>query len=253
MKIRAVVIDDEPPARRRVRQLLNADPDVEVIAECGDGEAAVATICDKRPDLVFLDVQMPEMDGFEVVKRVGVDRMPVTVFVTAYDRYALRAFEAHALDYLLKPFGKARLAEALRRAKQHIAGNLNREALRSVVAMLDRAAGQNNYPARLPVTQQGHVLFVNTAEIDWIEADGNYARLHVGNHPYEVRETLTSIEQKLNPQAFVRIHRSTIVNVSSIKEIHPWFRGHHLVILKSGQELRMSRYKHDAARQLGVG
>jgi two-component system LytT family response regulator len=196
---------------------------------------------------------MPEVDGFEVVRQVGVELMPVTVFVTAYDRHALRAFEAHALDYLVKPFSEARFAEALRRARQHIAGNLNQEALRNVLAMLSAGNGLDPYPLRLPVARDGHVILVDTAEIDWIEADGNYARLHVGAHEYELRETLTRIEQKLNPQDFVRIHRSTIVNVRSIREIHPWFHGHHLVVLKSGQELRMSRYQREVARRLGVG
>jgi len=253
MRIRALVVDDEPLARRAVRRLLDHDADIEVVAECGDGRTAIAAIGRLQPDLVFLDIQMPEMDGFEVVREVGVDLMPVTVFVTAYDRHALRAFEAHALDYLVKPFSEARFAEALRRARQHIAGNLNQEALRNVVAALGAGEGRNPYAQRLPVAHDGHVIFVDTAQIDWIEADGNYARLHVGAHAYELRETLTRIEQKLNPQDFVRIHRSTIVNLRSIREIHPWFHGHHLVVLKSGQELRMSRYQREVARRLGVG
>jgi two-component system LytT family response regulator len=253
MKLRAVIIDDEPIARLRIRRLLQPDPDCEVIGEYGDGESAVAGICAERPDLVFLDVQMAEMDGFEVTKRVGLERMPVTIFVTAHDHYALRAFDAHALDYLLKPFGKARFEEALGRAKQHIAGGVNRQALRSVVAMLGPPASRSRYPDQLPVNEHGHVVFVCTADIDWIEAAGNYARLHVGSRQFEVRETLTTIGSKLDPLKYVRIHRSTIVNVSSIKEIHPWFGGHHLVVLNNGTELRMSRYPRDVARQLGVG
>jgi two-component system LytT family response regulator len=253
MKLRAVIIDDEPIARRRVRRFLDTDPDFEMIREYGDGEAAVAAICNGRPDLAFLDIQMPEMDGFEVVKQVGLERMPVTIFVTAYDRYALRAFDAHALDYLLKPFGKARFEEALSRAKQHIAGGLNRDALSSLVAMLGSAGSQKRYPDQLPVNQHGHIVFVSTAAIDWIEAAGNYARLHAGNRQFDVRETLTSIGSKLDPLKFMRIHRSTIVNVHSIREIHPWFSGHHLVVLNNGRELRMSRYQRDVARLLGVG
>jgi two-component system LytT family response regulator len=251
MKLRAIVVDDEPIARHRIRRMLDADSNVELIAECVDGEAAVAAICREGPELVFLDIQMPEMDGFEVVKRVGIERMPVTIFVTAYDQYALRAFEAHALDYLLKPFGKSRFAEALNRAKQHVAGQFNREALKNVIAALGPVA--NRYPQQIPVTQRGRVVFIDTSAIDWIDTDGNYARLHVGNQQYEIRETLSSIERRLDPLEFVRIHRSTIVNVRSIKEIHPWFRGHHLVVLKNGRELRMSRYQHDVVRQLGVG
>jgi len=252
MKLRALIIDDEPIARRRIRRFLDSDPDVEVIGECVDGEGAVAAICSERPDLVFLDIQMPEMDGFEVAKRVGLERMPVTIFVTAHDHYALRAFDAHALDYLLKPFGKARFEEALSRAKQHIAGGLNRDALRSVVATLSQVAGQDRYPEHLPVNEHGRVIFVSSAAVDWIEADRNYARLHVGGQHYEVRETLTSIESKLDPMKFMRIHRSTIVNIRSIKEIHPWFSGHHLVVLNDGRELRMSRYQREVARRLGI-
>jgi two-component system LytT family response regulator len=251
MRLRAIVVDDEPIARLRIRRLLDADSDVELIAECGDGETAVGAIRREGPELVFLDIQLPEMNGFEVVKHVGVERMPVTIFVTAYDQYALRAFEAHALDYLLKPFGKARFADALKRAKQYVAGHLNREALKQALATLGQVTSR--YPEQIPVTQRGRVVFLNTSTIDWIDASGNYVRLHVGNQQYEIRETLVSIEQRLDPLAFFRIHRSTIVNVRSIKEIHPWFRGHHLVVLRNGHELRMSRYQHEAARRLGVG
>jgi two-component system LytT family response regulator len=251
MKLRAIVVDDELVARLRIRRMLDADPSVELIAECADGEAAVAAIRGERSDLVFLDIQMPEMDGFEVVKQVGVELMPVTIFVTAYDQYALRAFETHALDYLLKPFGKARFAEALGKAKQHVAGQLNRQALESVLATLGQVA--NRYVKQIPVTQGGRVVFVDTARIDWIDSNGNYAQIHAGDQQYEMRETLSAIERKLDPLEFVRIHRSTIVNVRSIKEIHPWFRGHHLVVLKNGRKLRMSRYQQDVARRLGVG
>jgi two-component system LytT family response regulator len=252
LRLHALIVDDEPIARRSLRRLLDKDPDVAIVAECGDGHSAVTAIHAQRPNLVFLDIQMPEVNGFEVVKQVGVEQMPVTIFVTAYDSYALRAFEAHAIDYLLKPFGKARFSEALSRAKQHIAGGLNQEALGSIVAALGQVATQNRFPDQLPVTADGHVVLVSTAEIDWIEADGNYARLHVGARHYEIRETLSSIERRLDPLAFVRIHRSTIVNVRRIKEIHPWFRGHHLVVLKDGRELRMSRYQREVARRLGV-
>ncbi|HEX3949513.1 MAG TPA: LytTR family DNA-binding domain-containing protein [Steroidobacteraceae bacterium] len=250
MKLRAIVVDDEPIARLRIRRLLDAESNVELIAECADGEAAVVAICREGPELVFLDIQMPEMDGFEVVKQVGVERMPVTIFVTAHDQYALRAFEAHALDYLLKPFGKARFTEALNRAKQHVAGLHNSETIKRVLESLGQAA--NRYPEKIPVTESGRIVFINTSTIDWIDANGNYARLHVGNQQYDIRETLVSIEHRLDPLEFLRIHRSTIVNVRSIKEIHPWFRGHHLVVLNNGQELRMSRYQHEVARRLGV-
>ena len=250
MRIRALIVDDEPPARQRLRRLLEGDPDMELIAECDNGEAAVRAITSEQPDLVFLDVQMPELSGLEVVKRVGVESMPVTVFVTAYERYAVSAFEAHALDYLLKPFSRARLLAAVTRAKRQISGSQQREALRAALATLQ---AEHRYNDRLPVAQHGRLIFVNVADVDWIESDGNYSRLFLGNgRQYEIRETLISLERKLDPGQFVRIHRSTIVNVRSIKEIHRWFHGHHLVVLACGKELRMSRYQRAALERLGI-
>src|ERR1700742_876779 len=252
MKLTAIVVDDEPIARLRIRRMLDGESGLEVIAECADGEDAVAAIRRENPDLVFLDIQMLEMDGFEVVKKVGAERMPATIFVTAHDQFALRAFDAHALHYLLKPFGKARFGEALARAKQHIAGGLNAQALPRFVAMLSRTEPQNRHFHQLPVSQAGRIVFVATSDIDWIEAAGNYSRLHAAGREYDLRETLTSLCGKLDSLKFVRIHRSTIVNMRSIREIHPWFGGHHLVILNDGTQLRLSRYQTDAARQLGL-
>jgi two-component system, LytTR family, response regulator len=250
--IRALVIDDESLARRSVRRFLRSYTDVELIGECGDGQSAVAAILTEQPDLIFLDVQMPEMDGFAIVKAIGTDRMPVTIFVTAYDRYALRAFDANAVDYLLKPFGKERFERALSRARERISGNLNCDELRHVVASLERIQTQQRDAERVAITENGRVHFVKARDIDWIGAEGNYARLHVGIREYELRETLTSLERRLNPIDFLRIHRSTIVNVHRIKEIQRWFRGHHLVLLENGQQLRMSRYQLEIARRLGL-
>lgn len=252
MSIRVLIVDDEPLARARVRRFLAADSQVEVIGECGDGASAIASIRRYAPDLVFLDIQMPELDGLEVVRRVGARRMPITVFVTAYDKYAIQAFDAQALDYLLKPVARERFAQALRRAKEQLTGGLNRQFLQSVLENVRPIHHRENYPDRLPVRREGSVLFVDTRTIDWVEAAGNYARVHASGQVYEVRETLNHIKQRLNPEQFVRIHRSTIVNVNSIREIHRWFHGHHLVILKSGEELRMSRYQRGVARRLGV-
>ena len=249
MTMRALVIDDEPLARRSVRRFLKAHADVELIGEYGDGESAVAAILTKLPDLVFLDVQMPEMDGFEVLRRIGADRMPVTIFVTAYDRYALRAFDENAVDYLLKPFGKERFERALIRARERIAGNLNCDEVRRVVASLEQI---QRGAERIAITENGRIHFVKARDIDWIGAEGNYACLHVGIREYELRETLTSLERRLNPLDFLRIHRSTIVNVHRIKEIQRWFRGHHLVLLENGEELRMSRYQPEIDRRLGL-
>ncbi len=250
--IRTLLVDDEPPARTAIRQLLAADPEIDVLGECDNGEDAVSTISKQHPDLVYLDVQMPELNGLQVVERIGVDHMPVAIFVTAYERYAVQAFEIHAADYLLKPVEARRFAEALKRAKSRIAGkDLNREVLRRLLDEVGRKHEQ--IAERLPIVRRGSVSFVNTVDIDWIEADGNYTRLHVGSREFEIRETLAGVARKLDPNLFVRIHRCTIVNIRSIREIHPWFRGHHVVLLTSGTELRMSRYQSEAARRLGIG
>jgi two-component system, LytTR family, response regulator len=252
VRIRALIIDDEPLARRAVWRLLKNQPKVDVVGECGDGGSAVSAILHENPDLVFLDVQMPEMDGFEVVRHVGATRMPATIFVTAYDRYALKAFDANAVDYLLKPIEAGRFARALTRARERIAERPGGDSAERLATLLDRMTAQNHYAERLPVAENGRILFVKAREIDWVEAEGNYARLHVGAYQHEIRETLTSLEHKLDPRDFVRIHRSTIVNVHRIKEIHPWFNGYHVVLLENGRELRMSRYQKDVAKRLGL-
>jgi two-component system LytT family response regulator len=246
-----LIVDDEPLARRSVRRLLNGNADVEVVGECGDGESAVAAIHEKKPDLVFLDVQMPEISGLEVVRRIGPDAMPVTVFVTAYDDYAVSAFDANAIDYVLKPFGKERFARALGRAKERIAGKLNVDGLRLALSALERVQAET-YAERVTAVDNGRILFVNVDAITWIGADGNYVQVHAGNRTYEIRETLSNLEKKLDPRHFARIHRSTIVNIRRIKEIQPWFRGHHVVILETGEHLRMSRYQREAGKQLGI-
>ncbi|HET9743480.1 MAG TPA: LytTR family DNA-binding domain-containing protein, partial [Terriglobales bacterium] len=222
---------------------------IEIIGECADGESAVQLIRSKKPDLVFLDVQMPEMTGFEVIRMLG-SRMPVTIFVTAYDRYALRAFDANAIDYLLKPFGKERFQRALIRARERIAGRADTNDIRCLLAGLEQ--GQPKHLERLSVVHNGRIVLVKVSDIDWIQACGNYAVLYVAERQYEIRETLTHLEERLDYRLFLRIHRSTMVNVNCIREIRPWFHGHHLVVLKSGVELRMSRYQREAARQLGI-
>jgi two-component system LytT family response regulator len=249
--IRALIVDDELPARRSLRRFLDRKSGVEVVGECGDGETALAAIREKKPDLVFLDVQLPEMTGFEVIRKLGTT-MPVTVFVTAYDRYALRAFDANAIDYLLKPFGKDRFERALERARQRIAGNVGVAEVRRLLATLEQMPGQRKYPERLSVSRNGRIFPVAVEEIDWIGAEGNYARLHAGELTYDVRETLTGLEEKLDPRYFLRIHRSTIVNVRRVREIRPWVRGHHVVVLKNGEELTMSRYQREVAKRLGL-
>lgn len=252
MSIRALVVDDEPLARRTIRRFVGKNTGVEIIGECGDGESAVRAIQDNKPDLVFLDIQMPEMDGFQVLSKIGADQMPVTIFVTAHDRFALRAFDANAIDYLLKPVGKERFERALDRAKERIAGRADGDEVQRIISAVGQRATANKYPNRLAVPKNGRIMFVATHDIDWIEAEGNYVRLHVGSREHEFRETLAELGEKLNPAEFLRIHRSTIVNIERIEEIQPWFHGHHRVLLKNGKELRMSRYQHEIARKLGL-
>jgi two-component system, LytTR family, response regulator len=252
MSIRALIIDDEPLARKSVRRFLKNHPDICVLDECGDGQSAVAAILSHKPDLLFLDVQMPELDGFAVVNRIGVDHMPATIFVTAFDQYALAAFNANALDYLLKPFGKTRFDRALNRARARLASHADHDLMQRFLQAMESVAAQKRYVDRLPITENGRIVFVKTRDIEWVESNGNYARLHVSSRSYDIRETLTSLDGKLNPREFVRIHRSTIVNLQYVKEVHPWFHGHHLVILESGQKLRMSRYQKEVAECLGL-
>ena len=250
MTLRALVVDDEQLARKALLRLLKNEPDINVIGQCSDGEAAVETIRRTNPDLVFLDVQMPEMDGFRVVESVGAEKMPVTIFVTAYDKYALEAFDANAVDYLLKPFAPDRLARALRRARDRCLGRQDQDAAERLFSLLGRTRSQTDYMQRLAVSVRGRILFVSVADIDWIGAEGNYATLHVSRKTYDVRETMQVLMDKLDSRDFDRTHRSTIVNVHRICEIRPWFQGSHIVLLRSGEELRMSRYQHEAVRRL---
>jgi two-component system LytT family response regulator len=249
MMMRALIVDDEALARVALLRLLKNERDISVAGQCGDGESAVQFIHQTRPDLVFLDVQMPEMDGFEVVEAIGIEQMPVTIVVTAFDRYAIRAFDANAVDYLLKPFAPDRLSRALARARDRCLGRQDKEAAQRFFSLLG-SRYQSDYAQRLTVASSGRILFVPVTDIDWIQAEGNYARLHVARRVYDVRETLQALTEKLDPREFIRIHRSTIVNMRRIREVQPWFQGSHIVVLHSGEELRMSRYQRDAVERL---
>ena len=211
--IRVLIVDDEALARERVRTLLAAAPDVTIVGECSGGREAVEAIVRDRPDLVFLDVQMPDLNGFEVLEAVAPEWLPAVVFVTAYDAYAIQAFEVHAVDYLLKPIEPERFRKALARA-------ISRGLLRMLV-----------------VRAEGKLMFLKPAEIDWIEADGKFAQLHVGKETHAVRIPLKRLEQRLTSHGFVRVHRSAIVNVDRIKELEPWFHGEYVVVLKDGTKL----------------
>ena len=251
-KIRTLVVDDEPIARERILSLLQQENDVEVIGQCADGIQAVSAIQQQSPDLVFLDVQMPGCDGFGVIQNIGADRMPTVVFVTAFDEYALRAFEVHALDYLLKPFGKDRFQETLKHARESLerrrAGDLGRRLL----ALVHDLKPEQQRLDRLVVKSGGRVFFLRTDEIDWIEAAGNYVRLHLGEESHLFRETMNGMESRLDGRRFVRIHRSRIVNTERIKELQPWFNGEYVVILRNGTRLTLSRgYREKLQEQLG--
>lgn len=247
-KVRVLIVDDEPLAREGLRAELLPHADFEVVGECANGRDAVSSIRGLSPDLVFLDVQMPVLDGFGVVEAVGAERMPVVIFVTAYDEYALRAFEAHALDYLLKPVNGERLRAALRRAGEQVtlknAGAFGRqlaELLEELKAGRGGAGRRGTYPGRIPVGTRERIIFVEADEIDWVESQDNYVRLHRGGEAHLLRETLNSLEGRLDPSKFLRIRRSALVNVGRVEELRPLFNGEYLVVLKDGTRLRSSR------------
>lgn len=244
-KIRTLIVDDMLLARKRVRRYLNADPDVEIVGECADGHEAISAIESLSPDLLFLDVQMPELDGFDVLKSVGAEKMPAVIFVTAYDQFALRAFEVHALDYLLKPFDRERVRKALERAKAQLKHQESHGLDERLQALLKDLKTESRYLKRLAVKTTGRTIFLLTNEIDWIESAGNYLKLHAGRDSHLIRERMSQLEMRLDPEKFVRIHRSTLVNIDRIKEMQPLFNGDQLITLRDGKQLTMSRTYRD--------
>jgi two-component system, LytTR family, response regulator len=240
MKIRTLIVDDESSARERVRRLLEKESDVEVIGECENGVEALAALRRQKPDLLLLDIQMPEMDGFDVLRNLGGE-LPAVIFVTAFDRYAVKAFEVHALDYLLKPFKPARLSAALEHVRVHLAASVKDGVSERVRALLAEAAAQPACVSRIAVRQGERVRFIPTTEIDWIEASGNYIVLHVGTEKHTLRETLASIEAKLPSRRFLRLSRSAIVNLERVREAEPGFNDEHFVTLVGGARLTMTR------------
>ena len=242
-KIRTVIVDDEPIARRGIRTQLAAENDFEIVAECRSGQEAVSIIEQTSPDLVFLDVQMPELDGFEVIEKIGAERMPAVIFVTAYDKYALRAFDVHAIDYLLKPFDAERFSRALLQARQQIERRSIQDLSQRLKGLLDdlRTTPNRKYAERLVIKTSGRIFFLSTSEIDWIEAADNYVRIHSGGDEHLLRETMSSLEKRLDPEEFMRIHRSRIVNIDRVKELQPLFRGEYEVRLQDGTRLESGR------------
>jgi len=252
-RIRAIIVDDEPLAREGVRLHLEAEPDIEIVGEAGTGEEAVELIETVRPDLLFLDVQMPGLDGFGVLDAVGPAHMPVTIFTTAYDQFALRAFDAHAIDYILKPYDAQRFSSAIERARMHLNGRRKVQVDERLDSLIDELRARNQYLERLVVRSGGRILILRVADIDWVEAASNYVRLHAGGREYLLRETMTALESKLDPADFVRIHRSTIVRVDKIRELEPLFQGDYVVILDDSTRLTSSRGYREKLQELLQG
>jgi len=248
MAIRTLIVDDEPPARRKLRRLLSCESDIEIVGDCADGPQAVAAIAEHHPDLVFLDVQMPEMDGMGVVHAVGPERMPMVVFVTAFDRYAIQAFEISALDYILKPYSRERLQAAVARARGQLERGHSDDVEQRLHTLLEHLKPGREACGRLMLKSEGRVYFLKADEIDWIEAAHNYLVLHAGAKSHLLRETMDSLEARRAPGLFVRIHRSTMVNFERIQEICPWVRGEHAVILHDGTRLTLSRSYYERLR-----
>jgi two-component system LytT family response regulator len=251
-KIKTLIVDDEPLARRNLRVLLERDPQIEILDECRNGREAVKAINTLSPDLIFLDIQMPEMDGFDVLAHVGPEHIQAIIFVTAFDQYALKAFDVHALDYLLKPFDDERFARALERAKSQMAAREINQLSERLLALLEEREterkGSNpgeRYLTRLMIKASSRMMLLKVDEIDFIEADGNYAKLHAGRKTHLLREKMNDLEGRLDPAKFVRIHRSIIVNLERIKEMHPHFNGDYVVVLEDGRQLRLSRTRRE--------
>ncbi|MDB4950614.1 MAG: response regulator receiver [Gemmatimonadetes bacterium] len=252
--MRALVVDDEPLAREGVRLCLHEDPEVEIVGEAANGEDAVDAIAGLRPDLVFLDVQMPGMDGFEVIDRVGVESMPAVIFVTTFEQHALRAFEVHAADYVLKPLQPKRLLGSVRHVRRSLSGasaagerasrldGLMREYRRPAAVETEAETGWISW---IRVSEKDAFSLVGVEDVDWFEADGNYIRVHTGGKSHLIRGVLRGLDGRLDPSRFVRIHRSIILNVTRLKHVRPWFGGQHVAVLRDGTELRVSRTYRD--------
>jgi two-component system, LytTR family, response regulator len=250
-RIRALIVDDEPIARQGLHTLLAAETGIEIIGQCGNGREAVKVIREQSPDLVFLDVQMPKMSGFDVVAELGAANMPAVVFVTAYDQYAIRAFEIDAMDYLLKPFDQERFQKTIDRIRSHFRQGSFSELNKSLSTLLTRLdQSEQKYIERIVIKSGGRIFFVNVDEIDWVEAAGNYVRLHVKDKSHLLRETMDAMSAKLAADRFLRIRRSLIVNIGQIKVLQPLFKGEYQITLQDGTQLRSSRRYRDQLNPL---
>ena len=252
MRLTILLVDDEPLAREGLRILLAGDPEVAAIHEARNGREAVEAIGSLHPDLVFLDVQMPEMDGFAVVREIGADQMPAVVFVTAHNEHAIQAFEVNAIDYLLKPVSSARFATALARAKARLASSPVPDAGRQIVSLLETLASPRQYTKRLAVRSASSTILINLEDVDWIEAAENYVELHVGKSTHLMHVAMSTLERSLDPERFLRIHRSIIVNINRVRELQPAFHGEYLITLSTGARLQSGRAYHERVKGLAT-
>ena len=251
-KIRTLIVDDQLLAREMLRRMLKDEADMEIVGMPASGPEAVEAIHSLSPDLVFLDVRMPELDGFGVLAQIESDRMPAIIFVTANDDFALRAFDVHAVDYLVKPCTRERFQTALQRARRQIQRNDAGAIQRRLTSLLEDLKAQPRLAERLPVKSEGRIIFLRLPDIDWVEAADNYVKLHVGNEAHMLRETMTSLESKLPAERFLRISRSAMVNIEQIKELQPMFHGEYVVILRNGARLTLTRGYRDKLQRLGL-
>ncbi len=248
--IRVLLVDDEPLARHRVRSLLTTEPDIELLGECDNGSEAVRRVVELRPDVLFLDVQMPGLDGFGVLHALRHAPLPFVVFVTAYDQFALRAFDVHALDYVLKPVSTERFRRVLARARSLLHDGAEAPERHRLVELLDELARRQTASDRMVLRTGGRLVFVRMAEIDWIEVAGNQVRVHSGGRVYESRETLSAIEARLDPSRLIRVNRASIVNLDRIVELQPWFQGDYLIVLRDGTRLTTGAAYRARVREL---
>jgi len=250
MTLQAIIVDDESPARDRVRDLLAGEPDINIAAECNGGREAITAIGTHRPDLLFLDIQMPEVNGFDVLRALPAKHLPAVIFTTAYNEHALEAFEVHALDYLLKPFRVARFNAALQRAREHLHTRHAGDTDARILALLERFRPVPAYTTRFVIKGASRVVIVKAEDVDLIESAANYALLHVGDKTHVLRETMRSLDEHLDPARFVRISRSAIVNIERIKELQPMARAEYVVILNTGKKVTMTRGIRELQRAL---
>lgn len=251
--LKVLIVDDEPFARKYIREMLGRETDIEIVGEAGNGKAALKCLSKVRPDLLFLDIQMPEMDGFTLLENLDRENLPGIIFTTAYEEYAIRAFEVHALDYLLKPFDEVRFTQALQRARESLTDSEpKQQEAEQIVALLQALNEKPRYLERLLVKQNGRIVFVKLEQIDWIRADDKYIHLHGANHRHMIRQTLGAMKSQLDPTRFVQINRSVIVNIDSIKELHTAFHGDHEVQLHDGKTFPLSKnHKNELFDLLG--